>query len=77
MEFGLQWAAGGQFQNKVGFGVGNFAPNSAFANTMQGINARKYTTGNGIKFLSLPGFDLGVIGGNIIMHKGKSYLSLR
>ena len=26
MEFGLQWAAGGQIQNKVGFGTGNFAP---------------------------------------------------
>ena len=75
MEFGLQWAAGGQFQNKVGFGLGNFAPNSSgFANTMQGINATNAPTGMG-QIPLVPGFDLGVIG-DIIMHKGKSYLSL-
>lgn len=74
MEFGLQWAAGGQFQNKVGFGVGNFAPNNGFANTMQGVNAQNTPTGmNQIPLV--PGFDLGVIG-DLIMHKGKSYLSL-
>jgi len=78
MDFGLQWAAGGQFQNKVGFGMGNFAPMQgqvgAFANTMQGINATNTPTGmNQIPLV--PGFDLGVIG-DIIMHKGKSYLSL-
>jgi type III secretion protein C len=74
MEFGLQWAAGGQFQNKVGFGVGNFAPNNSFANTMQGINAQNTPTGMG-QIPLVPGFDLGVIG-DMIMHKGKSYLSL-
>ena len=78
MEFGLQWAAGGQYNNKLGFGVGNFAPGSnhagGFANTMQGINATNTPTGlNQIPLV--PGFDLGVIG-DIIMHKGKSYLSL-
>src|SRR5581483_2812068 len=79
LEFGLQWAAGGQYNNKLGFGVGNFAPGShhvgnSFANTMQGINATNTPTGlNQIPLV--PGFDLGVIG-DIIMHKGKSYLSL-
>src|SRR5579862_5528910 len=74
MEFGLQWAAGGQFQSKVGFGLGNFAPNSNFSSTMQGINATNTPTGmNQIPLV--PGFDLGVIG-DVIMHKGKSYLSL-
>lgn len=78
MEFGLQWAAGGQYNNRLGFGVGNFAPGSqhsgGFANTMQGINATNTPTGlNQIPLV--PGFDLGVIG-DIIMHKGKSYLSL-
>lgn len=78
MEFGLQWAAGGQFSNKVGFGLGNFAPShgqpGAFASTMQGINATNTPTGLG-QFPLVPGFDLGVIG-DVIMHKGKSYFSL-
>jgi type II secretory pathway component GspD/PulD (secretin) len=78
MDFGLQWAAGGQFSNKMGFGVGNFAPGhghgSSFASTMQGINASNTPSGLG-QFPLVPGFDLGVIG-DIIMHKGKSYLSL-
>jgi type II secretory pathway component GspD/PulD (secretin) len=78
MEFGLQWAAGGQFNGKVGFGTGNFAPGSqhpgGFMSTMKGINASNPPTGlNQIPLV--PGFDLGVIG-DIIMHKGKSYLSL-
>lgn len=78
MEFGLQWAAGGQYNSRLGFGVGNFAPGSqqanGFASTMQGINATNTPTGlNQIPLV--PGFDLGVIG-DIIMHKGKSYFSL-
>ncbi len=78
MEFGLQWAAGGQYNNKLGFGMGNFAPGTnlpgSFASTMQGINATNTPTGlNQIPLV--PGFDLGVIG-DMIMHKGKSYLSL-
>jgi type II secretory pathway component GspD/PulD (secretin) len=78
MEFGLQWGAGGQFSNRVGFGVGNFSPShgqhGTFASTMQGINATNTPTGLG-QIPLVPGFDLGVIG-DIIMHKGKSYLSL-
>jgi type III secretion protein C len=78
MEFGLQWAAGGQLHNKMGFGFGNFAPANgqagSFAKTMQGINATNTPTG--LNQLPLvPGFDLGVIG-DMIMHKGKSYLTL-
>jgi type III secretion protein C len=78
MEFGLQWAAGGQYSNKVGFGIGNFAPShgqsGTFASTMQGINATNTPTGLG-QIPLVPGFDLGVIG-DVIMHKGKSYFSL-
>lgn len=78
MEFGLQWAAGGQYKNKLGFGMGNFAPShgqpGAFASTMQGINATNTPTGlNQIPLV--PGFDLGVIG-DVIMHKGQSYFTL-
>ncbi len=77
-EFGLQWAASGQYKDKIGFGSGNFAPTSGsagpFAKTMQGINASNTPTG--LSQLPLvPGFDMGVIG-DIIMHKGKSFLSL-
>jgi type III secretion protein C len=78
MEFGLQWAAGGQFNSKMGFGMGNFAPGSqlpgGFGSTMKGINATNTPTGLD-QIPLVPGFDLGVIG-DIIMHKGKSYLSL-
>lgn len=77
-EFGLQWAAGGQFNNKMGFGTGNFAPQHGlagpFAQTMQGINATNTPAGLG-QIPLVPGFDLGVIG-DVIMHKGKSFLSL-
>jgi type III secretion protein C len=78
MEFGLQWAAGGQYNSKLGFGVGNFAPGShapgGFASTMRGINATHTPTGLD-QIPLVPGFDLGVIG-DVIMHKGKSYFSL-
>jgi type II secretory pathway component GspD/PulD (secretin) len=74
MEFGLQWAAGGKIDGKVGFGLGNFAPKSSFADTMQSINATNTPTGMD-QIPLVPGFDLGVIG-DIVMHKGKSYLSL-
>lgn len=78
MEFGLQWAASGQYQNKLGLGVGNFAPHvkgvDSFASTMKGINATNTPTGiNQIPLV--PGFDLGVIG-DVIMHRGQSFLSL-
>ncbi len=76
MDFGLEWAAGGQYQNKVGFGVGNFPPkhSNGFARTLQGINASSPPTGLG----QIPignAFDIGVIG-DLIMHKGMSYLTL-
>ncbi len=78
MEFGLQWAASGKYDNKLGFGMGNFAPGShlpgGFGSVMQGVNAANTPTGLG-QIPLVPGFDLGVIG-DIIMHKGKSFLSL-
>lgn len=77
LEFGLEWAAGGQYKNKFGYGVGNFpsGPRQApFAHTMQGIDMINTPTGADQIPLGR-GFDLGVIG-DIILHKGKSYLSL-
>ena len=78
LDFGLQWAAGGQFDGRLGIGTGNFQPNQggghSFASTMQGINPSNPPSG--LSQLPLvPGFDLGVIG-DIILHKGRSYLSL-
>lgn len=85
MDFGLEWAAGGQYRGKVGFGSGNFAPGiksfpgvsnstAPFAGILQGINATSTPTGlNQIPIGS--GFDIGVIG-DIILHKGLSYLTL-
>ncbi|MEM8728029.1 MAG: hypothetical protein AAGE99_04895, partial [Chlamydiota bacterium] len=77
LEFGLEWATGGQYLDKFGYGMGHFpaGPKQApFAQTMQGID--KTTTPSGTdQFPIGRGFDLGVIG-DIILHKGKSYFSL-
>lgn len=76
-EFGLQWIGGGKYQNKLGFGMGNFpghAANPGFANTVQGVGPGCPPTGlDQINFGR--GFDLGVIG-DIIFHKGKTFLTL-
>jgi len=80
LDFGLQWAVGGQYGSRLGGGAGNFAPHlpgsssSSFTSVMQGINATN--TPKGLSQIPVvPGFDLGVIG-DIITHKGTSYLSL-
>jgi len=74
-EFGLQWIGGGKFKDKISFGAGNFpSKGSHFANTVQKANS-----GGGAGGLSqIPlgrGFDLGIIG-DIITHKGKTFLTL-
>lgn len=76
-EFGLQWAAGGRVKNGVGFGGGSFPPGqtrSPFALSFQGVDASHPPQGPS----QIPmgnAFDMGVIG-DIIFHKGKSFLSL-
>lgn len=76
-DFGLQWAGGAKYKDSVGFGVGNFprgANPSPFALSFQNINATNTPTGpNQIPLGN--NFDMGVIG-DIIMHKGQSFLSL-
>lgn len=77
LEFGLEWAAGGQYRDKFGYGMGNFPAShrkAPFATTFQGVNADNPPTGSD-QFPLGRGFDLGVIG-DLILHKGKSYLSL-
>ncbi|MBI2811222.1 MAG: hypothetical protein HYX67_10385 [Candidatus Melainabacteria bacterium] len=83
--FGLQWAGQAQYFNKATMSTGNFplvqspnqAPVGVFQPTMQTINATS-TPAGGVTNRQVPlttGFDLGVIG-DIIMHKGKSFISL-
>jgi type III secretion protein C len=78
-EFGLQWAAGGKYKDKIGFGMNQFTPTpaggpSAFQLAFQNTNATNTPSGPGQLGLS-SGFDMGVIG-DIIFHKGKSFVSL-
>lgn len=76
-DFGLQWAAGGKVKDGLGFGMGNFPPSNGpgpFARNFQGVDANNPPTGpSQIPFGN--GFDMGVIG-DILFHKGKSFLSL-
>ena len=78
MDFGLQWSIGAKYKERLGIGIGNFAPTrsiaGSFASTMQSISPSNPPAGLSQIPLT-PGFDLGVIG-DIIMHKGKSFLSL-
>lgn len=77
LEFGLEWAAGGNYRNKFGYGLGNFPTTSKqapFAKTFQTVNGANPPTGAD-QFPLGRGFDLGVIG-DIILHKGKSFFSL-
>jgi type III secretion protein C len=74
-----------QFLDKATVGVGNFPtignalvpsaapPLSQFATPFSKINATNTPKGGTVPFIN--GFDLGVIG-DIIMHKGKSFISL-
>jgi type III secretion protein C len=75
-EFGLEWGASGKFKNRLGVGTGNFSqgPGNLFAQSLQSMSATNTPTGaSQIPFGR--GFDLGVIG-DIIFHKGRSFLSL-
>lgn len=76
MEFGLQWTGEGQYKNKIGFGAGNFPASggSSLAKSVHGAHAANSPSG----LTQIPmgrGFDLGIIG-DIIFHKGKSFLTL-
>ena len=74
LDFGLQWAAGGKYKDSVGMGMGNFPSKSNFPLTFQNINGTNTPTGpNQIPMGG--GFDMGVIG-DLIFHKGKSFISL-
>lgn len=68
-EFGLEWGGKGNIKDKLNFHTGNFAAG-------KGGSALAQAFGNGGGILPVSkGFDLGVIG-DLILHKGKSFLSL-
>lgn len=89
--FGLQWGGKMNFMNRFGMATGNFPVSAAQGGTTYGTNSPNIgpsinalnptpitTSSNGTPPPGIPftsGFDLGVIG-DIIMHKGKSFLSL-
>jgi len=77
LNFGLEWATKFQYKDKAVMGVSNAAPStngtSPFITTMNGIS--NTTTPSGSSLLFGDGFDLGIIG-DILFHKGKSFLSL-
>ncbi len=74
-EFGLDWVGGGRFKDKVSFGGGNFSGrHNGFADSAKSLNRGEAHTGLDL----IPfgrGFDLGIIG-DIILHKGKTFLTL-
>lgn len=78
LDFGLEWAAGGAWDDRLGFGTANLAPASRgptpFGSTMQSVQPANPPSGLG-QIPLIGGFNLGVIG-NTILHKGKAYLSL-
>ena len=74
LTFGLDWGAKFQYKNRTAIGMGNFQDGSnAFANTLNGISSTVTPKGSDIPLGG--GFDLGIIG-DILMHKGRSFLSL-
>lgn len=81
--FGLQWGGQIQYMNKTAGGLTNLpGPNplagTSASNSLQGalqpISATVFPSANKLPLFG-SGFDLGVIG-DIIMHKGKSFISL-
>ena len=77
LDFGLEWGFQGKYRDRVNFSMGNFqdAPRpSPFGEAFKSIGEK--IGSSGAKHVPLgSGFNLGVIG-DIILHKGLSYLSL-
>lgn len=80
LNFGLDW--GGKYKHKDKFvaGIGNNPPTSTdptantFHNNLSALNETNKVSGSSFPFAP-GGFDLGIIG-DLILHKGKSFLSL-
>jgi type II secretory pathway component GspD/PulD (secretin) len=89
-QFGLQWGSKIQYLNRFGAGMSNFpspnavdgvAANNAMAAPLAEVNATRTPLASDVPNPSnrttdlAGGFDLGVIG-DIILHKGRSFISL-
>ncbi len=77
LNFGLEWGGGGKYRDRIGYAAGSFPKSpveAPFAKTIKSISQATRPTGTS-QFPIGKGFDLGVIG-DIIFHKGASYLSL-
>lgn len=74
-EFGLDWVGGGKFKDKISFGAGNFSGrNPGFVDSAKSLNGG--AAHSGLDLIPFGrGFDLGIIG-DIILHKGKTFLTL-
>jgi type III secretion protein C len=72
LDFGLEWAAGGDIKNKIGFAAGTAEHN--LAKSFQSINATNKPSGPD-QIPMNKGFDMGIIG-DLIFHRGRSFLSL-
>lgn len=74
-EFGLQWLGGGKFKDKIAFGSGlSASKHSSFIQSVQQAGGQAPLAG----LSQIPlgkGFDLGIIG-DVILHKGKTFLTL-
>ena len=81
LQFGLRWAGQGNYKNRLALAAGNVPPtdNSGsvpsipFISQVQAVNAKTPPNAQNIPIPT--GGSLGVIG-DLIFHKGKSYLSL-
>jgi type III secretion protein C len=78
MDFGLDWGSHLKYKDKFSGSLSNFPPgvgggSAGFPQNLNNLTPANPPTPQLLPFT--PGFDLGVIG-DIIMHKGKSYLSL-
>nr|NGX60474.1 Type II secretion system protein D [Chlamydiota bacterium] len=83
-QFGLQWGGKAQYLNRFAAGASNFpspnqggTANQSLAQPLGEVNItrRPLSTDIANPSISAGGFDLGVIG-DIILHKGKSFISL-
>jgi len=85
LSFGLDWGGKFKYKNKVGASTGNFPAlqggqtnlfnQDPFAKGLNSVNGTTITPDPNSMIPFQSGFDFGVIG-DIIMHKGKSFLSM-
>ncbi|NGX56138.1 MAG: putative type II secretion system protein D [Candidatus Anoxychlamydiales bacterium] len=73
LSFGLDWGSKFGYKNQAVAGISNFAPGSSFGSSFGGISNSNTPQGSDLSLGD--GFDFGVIG-DILFHKGKSFLSL-